>query len=307
MDHNCILIICLMVTIISCQPFNQESGRNLAQQVSEIKNQFGRYAPEYEKTVGEYEPQYESRYAPEYPLSRFLIPPPISEPVDNIYREWYPHMFTKDNDNYREVPSPEEMLPELESGGKYMGILPTRNFDDATIQEEEAGDTYMEWYPHMYTKDNDNNMGDALESSFNDEAILPPPTFNDETIRDLEGLLEMYPELPTRNVDDIDSLDSQWNHQMLPGLQLGETYEGPVATQNVDNVDSLYVKAFYPVLLPELQSGGKRMGLFQAGNDDDVDTIYSYGENVIENKLKEEDPSSNMIFDLGKEFLKIKN
>merc|ERR1711892_268204 len=247
-----------MVTIMSCQPLNQESGRNLAQQVSEIKNQFGRYAPEYEKTVGEYEPQYESRYAPEYPLSRFLIPPPISEPVDNIYREWYPHMFTKDNDNYREVPSPEEMLPELESGGKYMGILPTRNF-------------------------------------------------NDETIRDLEGLLEMYPELSTRNVDDIDSLNSQWNHQMLPGLQLGETYEGPVATQNVENVDSLYVKAYYPALLPELQSGGKHMGLFQARNDDDVDTIYSYGENVIENKLKEEDPSSNMIFDLGKEFLKIKN
>merc|ERR1719483_1519465 len=150
-------------------------------------------------------------------------------------------------------------------------------------------------------------MGDALESSFNDEAILPPPTFNDETIRDLEGLLEMYPGLPTRNVDDIDSLKSHWNHHMLPELQLGETYEGPVATQNVDNVDSLYVKAYYPALLPELQSGGKHMGLFLAGNDDDVDTIYSYGEDVIENKLKEEDLSSNMIFDLGKQFLKIKN
>merc|ERR1719483_1251907 len=58
-------------------------------------------------------------------------------------------------------------------------------------------------------------MGDAFESSFNDEAIPPPSPFNDETIRDLEGLLEIYPELSTRNVDDIDSLDSQWNHQML--------------------------------------------------------------------------------------------
>merc|ERR1719483_2015634 len=216
MDHNYILIICLMVTIVSCRPLNREKGRNLAQQVSESEKQFGRYAPEYEKTVDEYETDYQRRYSPEHPLSRVVIAPPILEPVqeeeaDNLYREGYPHMFIQEDINYkREGPSSGEMLPELESGGKYMGLLPTRNVDDETIRK----------LARLYLEDPDVD-----------------PRFR-----------QLYPEL-------------------IPGLQLGETYEGH--------------------------------------SDDDMDTVYSHGEDVIENKLKEEDPFSNMIFDIGKQFLKI--
>merc|ERR1719244_2305625 len=168
-------------------------------------------------------------------------------------------------------------------------------------KEGDATQLYKDWYPKMFTS-------------------------NRDTI--IKTSEDVFPELVTGEKfngpdDDVDKLYSPWylvtpSHEKLPQLGSGEKFTGPHPTEYVDDVDQLYGPWYIEVpseeKLPHLGAGVKYMG----PDPTDVDTLYSqgypdmynngaHGQDIIDNKLKQEDAASNMIFDFGKQFLKIKN
>jgi len=271
-------IICFMVAKIACQPVSVTNKNNLAWRVSEIERNVGRYAPEYpESNMDRYENM--GRYAPEY--------------------------IETDNGSFR---------PEMEYALSRVLLPPPV---EEPVKEGDVTQLYNEWYPKMFTASKDiiSGTSDVDEVSMD----LAKNYFRDESSYE-----DFFPEIEAGEKvsgpdDDVDKLYSPRylvtpTQEALSQLGAGEKFAGPHPTGHVDDVDKLYSHWYLEIpsedKLPQHGAGVRYMGPVPT----DVDTLYSQGYPdtyskgaIIDQKLKHEDPASNMIFDFGKQFLKIKN